>query len=125
LRDNLHAAVREDAQAYAGLLEAYKLSKLDPDRPRAIRQAMDAAIAVPLAILEWSVGGMEALRQLIPSASEHLATDLKVGALLAQAAGYAAIAVIKTNLASVKDDPRGPGILQSLASIEQRLAVKL
>ena len=125
LRDNLHVAVREDAQAYAGLLEAYKRSKLDPDRPLAIYQAMDGAIAVPLAILQWSVEGMEALRQFIPSASEHLATDLKVGALLAQAAGYAAIAVIKTNLASVKDDPRGPGILQTLASVEQRLAVKL
>ena len=123
LRDNLHAAVREDAQAYAGLLEAYKRSKLDPDRPAAIQQAMDAAIAVPLAILEWSVEGMEALRQFIPSASEHLATDLKVGALLAQAAGHAAIAVIKTNLASVKDDPRGPSLLKNLASFEQRLAI--
>jgi formiminotetrahydrofolate cyclodeaminase len=84
---------------------------------------MDAAIAVPLAILQWSVEGMEALRQLIPSAPAHLATDLKVGALLAQAAGYAAIAVIKTNLASVKDDPRGPSLLKNLASFEERLAI--
>ena len=121
LRDNLHAAVREDAQAYAGVLEANKRSKLDPDRAAAIQQAMALAIAVPLAIIEWTVEGREALRQLIPSASEHLATDLKVGSLLAQAAGYAAILVVRTNLESLKGDPRIPELLNNLASFEEQL----
>ena len=121
LRDNLHAAVREDAQAYAGVLEANKRSKLDPDRAAAIQQAMALAIAVPLAIIEWTVEGREALRQLMPSASEHLATDLKVGSLLAQAAGYAAILVVRTNLESLKGDPRIPELLNNLASFEKQL----
>jgi glutamate formiminotransferase / formiminotetrahydrofolate cyclodeaminase len=124
LRDNLHAAVREDAQAYAGLLEAYKLSKLDPDRPQAIRQAMDAAIAVPLAILQWSVEGMEALRPLIPTVAPHLATDLQVGVTLTQAAGMSAITVIRTNLQSLQGDPRVPELLTRLAAFEERLSKK-
>ena len=121
LRDNLHAAVREDAQAYAGVLEANKRSKLDPDRAAAIQQAMALAIAVPLAIIEWTVEGREALRQLMPSASAHLATDLKVGSLLTQAAGYAAILVVRTNLESLKGDPRIPELLNNLASFEEQL----
>jgi methenyltetrahydrofolate cyclohydrolase len=113
--------VRENAQAYTGVLEANKRSKLDPDRAAAIQQAMALAIAVPLAIIEWTVEGREALRQLIPSASEHLATDLKVGSLLAQAAGYAAILVVRTNLESLKGDPRIPELLNNLASFEEQL----
>ena len=121
LRDKLQAAVREDAQAYAGVLAAYKRSKLDPDRPASIKQAMAIATAVPLAIIEWSVEGMEALRQLIPSASDHLAADLKVGASLAQAAGRAAIMVVTSNLESLQGDPRVPELRKNLASFEDRL----
>ena len=121
VRDKLQAAVREDAQAYAGVLVASKRSKVDPDRPAAIQQAMVIATAVPLAILEWSVEGMEALRQLIPLASDHLATDLRVGASLAQAAGRAAIMVVTSNLESLRGDSRVPELRKNLASFEERL----
>jgi glutamate formiminotransferase/glutamate formiminotransferase/formiminotetrahydrofolate cyclodeaminase len=121
VRDKLQAAVREDALAYAGVLAAAKRSKLDPDRSAAIKQAMAIATAVPLAIIEWSVEGMEALRELIPSASDHLAADLRVGASLAQAAGRAAIMVVTTNLESLQGDPRLPELRKNLASFEDRL----
>jgi glutamate formiminotransferase / formiminotetrahydrofolate cyclodeaminase len=121
LRDQLQAAVREDAEAYRAVLAARKRSKLDPKRSTAIREAMDIAIAVPLAILEWSVEGLERLRELMPSTADHLAADLRVGVVLAHAAGQAAIAVIKTNLESLKDDPRLPELSKTLENFERRL----
>jgi glutamate formiminotransferase / formiminotetrahydrofolate cyclodeaminase len=121
LRDQLQAAVREDAEAYRAVLQARKRSKLDPNRSAAIREAMDIAIAVPLAILQWSVEGLENLRELMPSVTDHLAADLRVGALLARAAGQATISVIKTNLESLKDDPRVPHLSKSLGVLEERI----
>ena len=120
-RDHLQTSVREDAEAYQAVLEAQKRSKLDPDRPAAIKHAMSLAIAVPLAIMQWSVEGMEALRQLIPFASDHLVTDLNVGVSLTRAAGLAAITVIKKNLESLPNDPRIPELSTHLAEFEERL----
>jgi formiminotetrahydrofolate cyclodeaminase len=113
--------VREDAEAYGAVIDARKRSHVDPNRSPAIRQAMEIAIAVPLAILQWSVEGMEALRELIPSAADHLAADLRVGVLLARAAGHAAISVIKTNMETLKDDPRLPELSKTLEGFEQRI----
>jgi glutamate formiminotransferase/glutamate formiminotransferase/formiminotetrahydrofolate cyclodeaminase len=121
LRDNLQAAVREDAEAYGAVLKAYKRSKVDPNRSAAIQQAMTAAIAVPLAILQWSVEGFEALRQLAPRAPDHLTTDLNVGASLLGAAAHSAITVIRTNAETLKNDPRVPDLLKSLGQFEERL----
>jgi glutamate formiminotransferase/glutamate formiminotransferase/formiminotetrahydrofolate cyclodeaminase len=121
LRDQLQAAIREDANAYAAVIEAYRRPKIDPDRSVAILQALNQAIAVPLAVIEWTVEGMEIIRALIPLARPHLASDLKVGILLAQTAGDAALATVKTNLDSLKDDPRIPDLLQSLIPFEERL----
>jgi glutamate formiminotransferase / formiminotetrahydrofolate cyclodeaminase len=121
LRDNLQAAVREDAEAYEAVLEAQKRPKQDPNRAAAIQQAMSVAIAVPLAILEWAVQGTEALREVVPLATKHLATDLKVGASLTQTAGLAAISVIRTNLESLQGDPRVPDLQTRLAAFAERL----
>jgi glutamate formiminotransferase/formiminotetrahydrofolate cyclodeaminase len=115
LRDNLQAAVRDDAEAYQAVLAAQRRSKLDPERPAAIKQAMTVAIAVPLAILQWSVESLEALQAFTPSAAPHLATDLRVGATLTQAAGWSAVSVIRTYLESLLDYPRVTQMLTHLA----------
>jgi glutamate formiminotransferase / formiminotetrahydrofolate cyclodeaminase len=124
LRDNLQAAVREDAVAYQAVLAAQHRSKLDPDRVAAIKGAMTVAIAVPLAILQWSMETMEALQVLTPFAAPHLATDLAVGVTLAQAAGSSAVSIVRTNLESLQDDPRSPSLLARLTDFEQRLSKK-
>lgn len=124
LRRQLEIAVREDAEAYANVIAAHKRPTVDPNKSAAISEAINFAIAVPLAITEWTVSGIELLRELIPFAPAHLAADLRVGVLLGQAAGEAALTIIKTNLESLKDDPRVPTLLAQLATFESRLRGK-
>ncbi len=121
IRDRLQATIREDASAYTAVIQASKRPTIDPDRNAAIHQALSLAIAVPLAVIEWVVEGQEALLELLPFAKPPLAADLKVGIHLAQAAGEAAIATVKTNLDALKDDPRVPALLTQLATYEARL----
>ncbi len=121
LRDRLQAAIREDAAAYNAVLQSTKRPMIDPERGAAIQQSLNVAIAVPLAIMELAVTGRDVLRELIPFASTPLAADLKAGIFVARAAGDCALACVKVNLESLKDDPRGPELLKQLAPYEERL----
>jgi glutamate formiminotransferase/glutamate formiminotransferase/formiminotetrahydrofolate cyclodeaminase len=124
LRDRLQAAIREDAAAYGAVIEAYKRPKLDPDRNAAIKESLSLAVAVPLAVTELSVEGMELLGELLPLAPTAMAADLRVGVLLAQAAGTAALSTVRTNLEALQDDPRAPELLKRLAPFEERLLAR-
>jgi len=121
LRDRLQAAIREDADAYTEVIQASKRLKVDPERERAIQQALILATAVPLAVTELAIEGMEALQGLVPLTKSPLATDLNVGILLAQVAGEGALGTAKTNLDSLKNDPRVPDMLKRLVPFEERL----
>ncbi len=121
LRDRLQAAIREDAEAYDAVLRNAKRPMIDPGRDAALKDALSVAIAVPLAITELAVQGMEALLALIPLATPPMAADLKAGIFAAQAAGEGALACVKANLDSLKDDPRVPDLLKQLAPFENRL----
>jgi glutamate formiminotransferase/glutamate formiminotransferase/formiminotetrahydrofolate cyclodeaminase len=123
-RDRLQAAIREDAAAYDAVIQTSKRPMIDPERGAAVRQAFSLAIAVPLAITELAVKGMEVLRELIPHATPPMAADLRAGVFAAQAAGEGALACIKVNLESLKDDPRIPDLLKQLAPYEERLRAR-
>ena len=121
LRDSLQAAIHEDAEAYGAVMKALQRPQIDPDREAAIQDTLRLAIAVPLAIVDWTVEGMEILREIVPMATVHMAADLRVGVLLSQAAGTAAISTVKTNAEGVKNDARLHSLLNSLMSFEERL----
>jgi glutamate formiminotransferase/formiminotetrahydrofolate cyclodeaminase len=125
LRDRLQAAMREDAEAYAAVIESARRPVIDPERGAALKDALSVAIAVPLAIMEWAVAGMHVLRALIPLATPPMAADLKAGVFAAQAAGEGALACVKANLDSLKDDPRVPELLKQLAPFENRLRERI
>src|SRR5207237_100983 len=121
LRDRLHAAIHEDAEAYGNVIKSLQRPKIDPDREAAIQEALGLAIAVPLANVDWTTEGMELLTELVPRATPHMAADLKVGILLSQAAGTAAIATVRTNAEGLQYDERVPKLLDSLLMFERRL----
>jgi glutamate formiminotransferase/glutamate formiminotransferase/formiminotetrahydrofolate cyclodeaminase len=121
LRNRLQAAIREDAAAYNAVIQSAKRPTIDPERDAAMQQAFSVAIAVPLAIMELAVTGTEVLRELIPFATAPMAADLKAGVFMARAAGEGALACVKANLDSLKDDPRVPDLLKQLISYEERL----
>ena len=121
LRDRLQAAIREDAEAYDAVIQNTKRPVIDPERGAALKDALSVAIAVPLAITELAVKGMDALRALVPLSTPPMAADLKAGIFAARAAGEGALACVKVNLDSLKDDPRVPDLLKRLAPFENRL----
>ena len=121
LRDRLQAAIREDAAAYADVLRNAQRPLIDPERGAALNDALSLAIAVPLAVTELAVEGMAVLHALIPLATPPMAADLKAGIFAARAAGEGALACVKANLDSLKDDPRVPELLKRLAPYEDRL----
>lgn len=125
LRDRLQAAIREDAAAYDAVIRSTKRPMIDSERGAALKDALSIAIAVPLAITELAVTGMEVLRELIPLATPPMAADLRAGIFAARAAGEGALACVKVNLDSLKDDPRVPDLLQQLVPYEERLRERI
>ncbi|TAL08878.1 MAG: glutamate formimidoyltransferase [Nitrospirae bacterium] len=125
LRDRLQTAIREDAEAYGAVLRNSRRPAIDPERSAALTDALSVAIAVPLAITEWAVAGMQVLRALIPLAPPPMAADLKAGVFAAQAAGEGALVCVKANLDALKDDPRVPELLKRLGPFEKRLRERI
>ena len=121
LRGRLQAAIREDAEAYNAVIESFKRPMIAPGRGAALQDALSIAIAVPLAITELAVEGMAVLDALLPLATPPMAADLKAGIFAARAAGEGALACIRANLDSLKDDPRVPALLKQLAPYEEQL----
>jgi glutamate formiminotransferase len=121
LRSRLQAAIREDAEAYSAVLESSRRPLIDPGREAARTDALSVAIAVPLAVTELAAEGMAILGALLPLATPPMAADLKAGIFVARAAGEGALACVKANLDSLKDDPRVPDLLKRLAPFEERL----
>ena len=121
LRSRLQAAIREDTEAYNAVLESSRRPLIDPGREAARTDALSVAIAVPLAVTELAAEGMAILDALLPLATPPMAADLKAGIFAARAAGEGALACVKANLDSLKDDPRVPDLLKRLAPFEERL----
>ncbi len=97
------AAVDRDAAAYNTVSAAYKLPKDSPERPDAIQKALRLATEVPLETAECAAAIRGALSELAGITSPAMASDLKVGGLLAQAALDGALANVEINLGDIKD----------------------
>lgn len=97
LSRQLHRLVQEDAEAYTGLLDAYKMPKHHPDRPHAIVIALQQATEVPLKITELSCEVVRFLHPLREGAKPTIQSDLTVGMTLAIAAAQAGLITVNTN----------------------------
>jgi glutamate formiminotransferase len=103
LGEELKQAMDRDAQSYEGVLAAYRLPKESPGREEAIQQALRGAAEVPLGVAERAAEVGALLARLSPLSSPQMASDLKVGALLAEAAIEGARANVEINLESISD----------------------
>lgn len=93
----------EDAEAYAALSSLMKQPADSPERTEHWDDAVDAAMAPPLATLELCCQVTSTLEQLVESTNTMLASDLGIAAVLAEAAARAAAWNIHANLSLVKD----------------------
>ncbi len=95
-----------DAAAFTKLSELWKLSPDHERRRREWTDAVEAAIEVPKRVMETALQTLVFLQSLDGSTSRHMAGDLAISALLAEAAGRAAAWNIRINLGLLTDDAR-------------------
>jgi glutamate formiminotransferase/glutamate formiminotransferase/formiminotetrahydrofolate cyclodeaminase len=97
LSHRLHRLVQEDAEAYNGLTEAYKMPTHHPDRLHAISIALQRATEVPLEITELSCEVARFLHTLREGAKPTVQSDLTVGLTIAIAAAQSGLVTVRTN----------------------------
>jgi glutamate formiminotransferase/formiminotetrahydrofolate cyclodeaminase len=107
LRADFMSLVDQDSAAYARVAEALKLPRASDQqkqtRQERLQASLLAASRVPLAIAKASRRLLDACERGMASASPMTASDIGVGALMAEAALRGAGLNVMINLASVKD----------------------
>jgi formiminotetrahydrofolate cyclodeaminase len=109
--DNLRAdflrLVDDDSAAYARVAEAMKLPRKSEDEKKARQERMQAALLaasrVPLEVAKTARRLLDACERGVASASPMTASDIGVGAHMAEACLRGAALNVMINLASVKD----------------------
>ncbi|MGH7235587.1 MAG: glutamate formimidoyltransferase [Nitrospiraceae bacterium] len=121
LREKLQGLIQADADAYASVVRAYRLPKTDPARPEAISASLRIATEVPLETAALATEVASLLRALLPQTKATVASDLKVGLLLALAAIEGALENVKTNLKSQRNQSLNKDLATRIQAITQSL----
>lgn len=103
LREELKAAIDADAASYAAVVKAYKAARDSSNGDAGILEALKGATNVPLQVAERSREVAAILESLKAITDPKMASDLKVGLALAQAAVEGALANVEINLESLTD----------------------
>ena len=125
LRGKLAMAVDKDSDAYAGVLEAFKLPKNTAEekeqRAAAIQEAMENAARIPLAVAFDALQVMDLAEKAIRNGNRNAVSDGAVGTMMARTAVLGALFNVKINLASVKDNAFVEDMMREVAKIESRV----
>jgi formiminotetrahydrofolate cyclodeaminase len=105
--------VGRDAASYEGVRTAYNRPK--DERAPFVEQALHEAAKVPLEVAEAAARLGGRLHALASTAPEKFGSDIATAQSLARAAMEGALANVRINIASMKDEP-------AIAAIRQRLA---
>lgn len=106
LIDTLRQAVDDDATAFSGISEAYKLPRNDDVekklRQEAITAALSASMRVPLRVAVECARAAELLPRLAETGNPNLLSDVEVAGIMLEAAARAAQVNILINSRSLK-----------------------
>src|SRR5437016_8897315 len=111
LRGELRRLVDEDAAAYAAVSRAYKIAKGDPQRTRAIDDALLAAARVPAEVARRASRVLEVAEELQKIGNRNARSDAEVADGLAVAAIAGAEENVRVNLAAMSDPTKGRELL--------------
>jgi glutamate formiminotransferase / formiminotetrahydrofolate cyclodeaminase len=109
-------AVSRDAASYECVRAAYKKPK--DERGPFVEQALHEAARVPLEVAETAAGLGERLRALASAAPDKFGSDIATAQSLARAAIEGALANVRINIASMKDEPAIAGLRERLAKFQ-------
>lgn len=118
LRSDFLRLVDDDSAAYARVALAMKLTRKTEEEKKARQERLQAALLaasrVPLEVAETARRLLDACERGIASASPMTASDIGVGALMAETALRGAALNVMINLASVKDPAQVKAISEHL-----------
>jgi glutamate formiminotransferase len=103
LREELKAAVDEDAESFNAVMKAYKQARESADGDAIVDAALKQATSVPLGVAERAREVAKLAEKLGPVTNPNLKSDLITASALARAAVEGALANVEINLASMKD----------------------
>jgi formiminotetrahydrofolate cyclodeaminase len=121
LAAELNALVQADADAYAGVVQAYRMLKRDPGRPAAILETLRTATLVPLKSAELASDVATLLLSLRERTKLSVSSDLKVGLLMALAAIQGGLENVNANVKQSKNQLFDNEIAHRIHVIEQNL----
>jgi len=121
LSEKLRGLIQADADAYAGVVTAYRLPKTDSSRPHAIATSLRVASEVPLETATLASETALLLRTLLAQTKPTVVPDLKVGLLMARAAIEGGLENVYANLKSQANQLVVNDLTQRARAIEQRL----
>ncbi|MEE2908495.1 MAG: cyclodeaminase/cyclohydrolase family protein [Planctomycetota bacterium] len=96
----------QDAAAYARLNDLFKKPEDDPERSAQWDDAVEAAIAAPMAVMQEADTLLQRLQGLVEATTPMLRSDLAVAAITAESAARSANCNVRINLPSVSDVAR-------------------
>ncbi|MGD9302495.1 MAG: cyclodeaminase/cyclohydrolase family protein [Desulfobacterales bacterium] len=128
LRTKLTAAIDRDADAYSGVMAAYKLPKATDEetalRTQKIQDAIKHAALVPLEVARDALAVIELAGQAIRKGNKNAASDGAVAAMNARTGALAAIYNVKINLSSIRDDSFADKMAQEVKELETQVVEK-
>ncbi len=104
LREELKAAIDNDAESYNVVMKAYRAAKESADGARLINSALQQATSVPLGVAETSAEVARIVETLGPITNPNMSSDLTTATALARAALAGAMANVEINLGSMKPE---------------------
>lgn len=126
LRAALSQAIEEDAAAFNGILQAFKLPKDTPEaeekRTQAIETATLVAAEVPLQTARYAVRVMELAARAASLGNLNAITDAASGAAFAHAALTAAGYNVRVNAQGLHSKEAGAPLVFELEALEQHAA---
>ena len=105
LREELKAAIDRDAEAFKGLMTAFKVAREDGSQAaqQRITDATKQAVEVPLGVAERAKEIEEIVERLRGTTNPNMDSDLTTATALANAALYGALANVAINMKSLDD----------------------
>ncbi len=122
LRRRLAADIDRDAEAYRGVMAAFRLPKGTAEeraaRERAVQEAVRRAAEVPLGVAEAALELLELGAAVVARGNPNAASDGATGVLAARAAARAAAQNVRINASSLREAPLGFELLSAAERIE-------
>jgi glutamate formiminotransferase/formiminotetrahydrofolate cyclodeaminase len=117
LREELTAAIEEDAEAYDGVVRAYREARVSTGADGSVNAALERATRVPWEVAQRALEVAAISETLGPITNPNMRSDLATAVALAKAGVEGARANVEINLESLKDGPLAAELRQKLAAL--------